>query len=69
MTFVPWVRSLPIAALFLTFIKRLQSLPSFLTVRNDLKLEEIELDNLEAEGQAFVFYFTPLGEGHPSQAQ
>jgi hypothetical protein len=27
------------------FIKRLQSIPSFHTIHNDLKLEEIELDH------------------------
>jgi hypothetical protein len=30
------------------FIKRSQSFPSFHTIRNDLKLEEIELDNSTA---------------------
>jgi hypothetical protein len=30
------------------FIKRLQSFPSFHTVRNDLELEEIELDHSTA---------------------
>jgi hypothetical protein len=30
------------------FIKRSQSFPSFHTICNDLKLEEIELDNLVA---------------------
>jgi hypothetical protein len=32
------------------FIKRSQSFPSFQTIRNDLKLEEIEMDHLAAQG-------------------
>jgi hypothetical protein len=32
------------------FIKRSQSFPSFHTVCNDLKLKEIELDHLAAQG-------------------
>jgi hypothetical protein len=34
------------------FIKWSQSFPSFHTIRNDLKLEEIELNNSAAQGQA-----------------
>jgi hypothetical protein len=45
------------------FIKRLQSFPSFHTVRNDHKLEEIELDHSVAQSQAFAFYSMPLGGG------
>jgi hypothetical protein len=33
-----------------TFIKRSQSLPSFHAVRNDLEIEEVELDNSTAQG-------------------
>jgi hypothetical protein len=40
---------------------------SFYIVRNDLELEEIELDNSVAQGQASTFYSTPSGGGHPSQ--
>jgi hypothetical protein len=32
------------------FVKRSQPFPSFHTIRNDLKLEEIELDHLAAHG-------------------
>jgi hypothetical protein len=49
------------------FIKRSQSFPSFHTVRNDLELEEIELDHSMTQGQAFAFYSAPSGAGHPSQ--
>jgi hypothetical protein len=47
------------------FIKRLQPFPSFHTVRNDLKLEEIELDHSAPQGQASAFYSTPSGGGRP----
>jgi hypothetical protein len=49
------------------FIKRLQPFPSFHTVRNDLKLKEIELDHSAAQGQASAFYSTLLGGGRPPQ--
>jgi hypothetical protein len=49
------------------FIKRSQPFASFHTVRNDLKLEEIKLDNSTAQGQAFAFYYVPSGGGHPLQ--
>jgi hypothetical protein len=49
------------------FIKRSQSSPSFHTVCNDHKLEEIELDHLMAQGQASTFYSAPLGGGRPPQ--
>jgi hypothetical protein len=45
------------------FIKQSQLFPSFHTVRNDLELEEIELDNLAAQGQASAFYSTPQEVG------
>jgi hypothetical protein len=51
------------------FIKRSQSFPSFHTVRNDLKLEEIELDHSAAQGQASAFYSAPSGGGRPPQQQ
>jgi hypothetical protein len=51
------------------FIKRLYPFPSFHIVRNDLKLEEIELDHSVAQGQASVFYYAPLGGGRPLQQQ
>jgi hypothetical protein len=47
------------------FIKRSQPFPSFHTIRNDLKLEEIELDHSAAQGQAFAFYSAPSGGGRP----
>jgi hypothetical protein len=43
------------------FIKRSQQFPSFHTVRNNLELEEIELEHSAAQGQASTFYFTPSG--------
>jgi hypothetical protein len=49
------------------FIKRLQPFPSFHTVRNDLKLMEIELDHSAAQGQASAFYSMPSGGGRPLQ--
>jgi hypothetical protein len=49
------------------FIKRSQPFPSFHTIHNDLKLEEIKLDNSTAQGQAFAFYYVPSGGGHPLQ--
>jgi hypothetical protein len=49
------------------FIKRSQPFPSFHTVRNDLKLEEIKLDHSTAQGQASAFYSTPSGGGRPPQ--
>jgi hypothetical protein len=49
------------------FIKRLQSFPSFNIIRNDLELEEIELDNSAAHGHASVFYSMSSGGGCPSQ--
>jgi hypothetical protein len=51
------------------FIKRSYPFPSFHTVRNDLKLEEIELDHSAAQAQASVFYYAPLGGGRPLQQQ
>jgi hypothetical protein len=51
------------------FIKWSQSFPSFHTVRNDLKLEEIELDHSAAQGQASAFYSAPSGGGRPPQQQ
>jgi hypothetical protein len=51
------------------FIKRSQLFSSFHTVCNDLKLEEIELDYSEAQGQASTFYSAPSGGGHPPQQQ
>jgi hypothetical protein len=51
------------------FIKRSQSFPFFHTVRNDLKLEEIELDHSAAQGQASGFYSAPSGGGCPPQQQ
>jgi hypothetical protein len=45
------------------FIKRSQSFPSFHTVRNDLELEEIELDHSMAQGQTSAFYSMPSGGG------
>jgi hypothetical protein len=47
------------------FIKRSQPFPSFHTIRNDLKLEEVELDHSAAQGQAFAFYSAPSGGGRP----
>jgi hypothetical protein len=47
------------------FIKRSQPFPSFHTIRNDLELEEIELDHSAAQGQASTFYSTPSGGGCP----
>jgi hypothetical protein len=47
------------------FIKQSQSSPPFHTVRNDLKLKEIELDHSVAQGQASAFYSTLSGEGLP----
>jgi hypothetical protein len=49
------------------FIKRSQPFPSFHTVRNDLKLEEIELDHSTAQGQASAFYSAPSRGGRPPQ--
>jgi hypothetical protein len=49
------------------FIKRSQPSPSFHTIRNNLKLKEIELDHLAAWGQAFAFYSMPSRGGPPSQ--
>jgi hypothetical protein len=49
------------------FIKRSQPFPSFHTVRNDLKLEEIELDYSAAQGQTSAFYSAPSGGGCPPQ--
>jgi hypothetical protein len=51
------------------FIKRSQLFPSFHTVRNDLELEEIELDHLATQGQASAFYFAPSVGGRPLQQQ
>jgi hypothetical protein len=51
------------------FIKRSQSFPSFHTVRNDLELEEIELDHSAAQGQASAFYSAPSRGGCPPQQQ
>jgi hypothetical protein len=51
------------------FIKWLQLFHSFHTVRNDLKLEEIELDNSVAQEQASTFYSTPSGGGRPRPQQ
>jgi hypothetical protein len=47
------------------FIKQSQSFPSFNTVRNDLKLEEIELDHSASQGHASMFYSAPSGGGCP----
>jgi hypothetical protein len=47
------------------FIKRSQSFLSFHTIRNDLELKEIKLDNSVAQGQASA----PLGGGCPPQQQ
>jgi hypothetical protein len=41
------------------FIKQSQSFPSFHTVRNDLELDEIELDHSVRQGQASAFYSVP----------
>jgi hypothetical protein len=49
------------------FIKRSQSFPSFHAVRNDLELEEIELNHSAAQGQASTFYSAPSRGGHPPQ--
>jgi hypothetical protein len=49
------------------FIKRPQPFPSFHTIRNDLKVEEIELDHSAAQGQASTFYSTPSGGVRPPQ--
>jgi hypothetical protein len=51
------------------FIKRSQPFPFFHTVRNDLELEEIELDHSAAEGQASAFYSAPSRGGRPLQQQ
>jgi hypothetical protein len=51
------------------FIKWSQSFPSFHTVRNDLEIEEIELDHSAAQGQASMFYSAPSGGGRPPQQQ
>jgi hypothetical protein len=51
------------------FIKRSQPFPYFHTVRNDLELEEIELDHSVAQGQASAFYSAPSGGGRPPQQQ
>jgi hypothetical protein len=48
------------------FIKQSQLFPSFHTIHNDLEIEEIELDNSAAQGQASAFHSTPSGGGHPS---
>jgi hypothetical protein len=48
------------------FIKRSRSFPFFHTVRNDLELEEIELDNSVVQGQASTFYSASKG-GRPLQ--
>jgi hypothetical protein len=45
----------------------LQPFPSFHTLRNDLELEEIELDHSVAQGQTTAFYSTPSGGGRPPQ--
>jgi hypothetical protein len=50
-------------------INRSQPLPSFNTVRNNLKLEEIELDHSVAQGHASAFYYTPSDGGRPLQQQ
>jgi hypothetical protein len=47
------------------FIKRSQPFPSFHIVRNNLELEEIELDNSATQEQAFAFYSTPSRGGRP----
>jgi hypothetical protein len=49
------------------FIKRSQSFPSFHIIRNDLELEQIELDHSAAQGQASAFNSTPSGGGCPLQ--
>jgi hypothetical protein len=49
------------------FIKRSQLFPSFHTVRNDIELEEIELDHSVTQGQASAFYSAPSGGGRPPQ--
>jgi hypothetical protein len=49
------------------FIKRLQPFPSLHTVRKDLKLEEIQLDNSAAQGQASAFYSVTSSGGRPPQ--
>jgi hypothetical protein len=51
------------------FIKWSQLFPSFHTVRNDLELEEIELDHSATQGQASAFYFAPSGGGRPLHQQ
>jgi hypothetical protein len=51
------------------FIKRSQPFPSFHTVRNDLKLKEIELDHSAAQRQASAFYSVPSGGRRPPQQQ
>jgi hypothetical protein len=51
------------------FIKQSHPFPSFHTIHNDLKLEEIELDNSVAQGHASVFYSVPSGGWHPPQQQ
>jgi hypothetical protein len=47
------------------FIKRSQPFPSFHTVRNDLDLEEIELDHSVTQGPTSTFYSAPSGGGRP----
>jgi hypothetical protein len=49
------------------FIKRSQSFPSFHTVHNDLKLEEIKLDHSATQGKALTFISVPSGGGLPLQ--
>jgi hypothetical protein len=44
------------------FIKRSQP---FHTIRNDLELEEVELDHSVAQGQASLFYSVPSGGQRP----
>jgi hypothetical protein len=51
------------------FIKRSQSFPSFHTVHNDLKLEEIKLDHSATQGKALTFISVPSGGGLPLQQQ
>jgi hypothetical protein len=49
------------------FIKQSQPFPSFHTIRNNLELEEIKLDNSKAYGQASAFYSVLSGGGRPPQ--
>jgi hypothetical protein len=49
------------------FINRSQLFTSFHTIRNDLKLEEIELDHSTVQGQASALYSMPSGGGCPPQ--